>query len=195
MPLTNKTKYAVLGILNCIPMSGYDIKKFSDGSIAHFWNDDYARIYPVLKELERDGLVTKVTAQSSPGRPPKNIYSITDGGKEELNKWLLLPVEDVRPREEILLKLFFGKKLPVDNIMDKLKAEKQKCQNYIEEYLGIEQCLKTGQATRDEPALPLWLATINYGKLYRQAIITWCDQTLASVEQVTRVPQELQAVK
>ena len=163
-------------------MSGYDIKKFSDGSIAHFWNDDYARIYPVLKELERDGLVTKVTAQSSPGRPPKNIYSITDGGKEELNKWLLLPVEDVRPREEILLKLFFGKKLPVDNIMDKLKAEKQKCQNYIEEYLGIEQCLKTGQATRDEPALPLWLATINYGKLYRQAIITWCDQTLASVE-------------
>jgi len=181
MALANKTKYAILGALSHMPMSGYDFKKFSDGSIAHFWNENYARIYPVLKQMEKEGLVIKETMQTE-GRPSRNMYSVTDKGKSQLNQWLLQPVEDVRPREELLLKLFFSEKVPVENLVDKIKAEKEKCQKYIEEYLRIECFLQTDETTRNERSLPLWLATLNYGKLRRESVIKWCDETLKSLK-------------
>ena len=181
MAVANKAKYAILGSLSLMPMSGYDIKKFSDGSIAHFWNENYARIYPVLKQMEKEGLVIKKTVQTE-GRPSRNVYSITDKGKSQLNQWLLEPVEDVRPREELLLKLFFSEKVPVENLIEKIKAEKEKCQKYVEEYLRIEDFLKTDERTKNDRSLPLWLATINYGKLWRGSVIKWCDDTLKSLE-------------
>jgi PadR family transcriptional regulator, regulatory protein AphA len=181
MAVANKAKYAILGSLSLMPMSGYDIKKFSDGSIAHFWNENYARIYPVLKQMEKEGLVIKETMQTE-GRPSRNVYSITDKGRNELDQWLLEPVEDVRPREELLLKLFFSEKVPVENLIEKINAEKEKCQKYVEEYLRIEDFLKTDERTKNDRSLPLWLATINYGKLWRGSVIKWCDETLKSLE-------------
>jgi len=181
MALANKTKYAILGALNHMPMSGYDFKKFSDGSIAHFWHDNYARIYPVLKELEKDKLVTKETRQSE-RRPQRNIYSITDKGREELNQWLLQPVEERRLREELLLKIFFSENVPVENLREKIQVEKEKSQKYLEEYLRIEHFLKTDDNTRNEKSLPLWLATLYFGKHFREGIIEWCDQIIELLE-------------
>ena len=181
MALANKTKYAVLGALSLTPMSGYDIKKFSDGSIAHFWNENYARIYPVLKEMEREDLVTKETTQSE-NRPPKNVYSITVKGRNELNQWLLQPAEERRLREELLLKLFFSENVPVENLIGKIEAEKQKNKQYLEEYGRIEHFLKTDETTRNARGLPLWLATLNFGKFFRAAVIKWCDETVESLK-------------
>jgi PadR family transcriptional regulator AphA len=181
MALANKTKYALLGALSHMPLSGYDIKKFSDRSISHFWNENYGRIYPVLKQMEREGLVVKKTLQTE-GRPSRNVFSITAEGRRQLDQWLLQPVEDVRPREELLLKLFFSENVPLENLIDKIEAEKEKCQQYIGEYLRIEHFLKTDETTRREPSLPLWLATLSYGKLWRGSVITWCDETLKSLE-------------
>jgi DNA-binding PadR family transcriptional regulator len=123
MAVANKAKYAILGSLSLMPMSGYDIKKFSDGSIAHFWNENYARIYPVLKQMEKEGLVIKETMHTE-GRPSRNLYSITGKGRSQLDLWLLQPVEDIRPREELLLKLFFSENVPAENLIEKLTAEK-----------------------------------------------------------------------
>jgi PadR family transcriptional regulator AphA len=181
MSIANNTKFAILGALSHMPMSGYDIKKFSDNSIAHFWNDNYARIYPVLKELEKEGLAVKETVQTE-GRPSKNVYSITDKGRKELDQWLLQPVEDQRPREELLLKIFFSENVPVSSLVEKLQAEKEKCQKYIEEYRQIEHFLKTDEHTMNERGLPLWLMTLNYGKIWREGVIKWCDQTMKSLK-------------
>ena len=181
MALANKTKYAILGALNHMPMSGYDFKKFSDNSITHFWNENYARIYPVLKEMEKEGLVSKETSQTE-GRPSKNTYSITAKGRDELNLWLLEPAEERHLREELLLKIFFAENVPRENLIDKLKTEKEKNQKYLEEYFHIEQFLTTDECTRNERGLPLWLATLNFGKHFRRGIIAWCDETLKSLE-------------
>ncbi len=51
MATTNKSRYALLGVLCMKPGSGYDIKKFCDKTISHFWNENYGHIYPVLKQL------------------------------------------------------------------------------------------------------------------------------------------------
>lgn len=59
MANVNKTRFAILGILNNMPGSGYDIKKNCDTGIAYFWNENFGHIYPVLKQMERDGVITK----------------------------------------------------------------------------------------------------------------------------------------
>ena len=183
MALSNKTKYAILGALSLMPMSGYDIKKFCDGSVAHFWSENYARIYPVLREMEKEGLVTGETAKSR-NRPPRNVYTITAKGKDELRRWLLQPAEERRLREELLLKLFYSENVPLENMLGKIEAEKQKNLGYLEEYARIEHFLKTDETTRNARGLPLWLATLSFGRHFREGVVRWCDETAASLKKM-----------
>jgi len=171
---TNKTKYTILGVLNESPGSGYDIKKFCD-NIAYFWNENYSHIYPVLKQMEKDGLLTK-TIEQTEGRPPKNVYSITNDGKEEFIKWLMLPVEPNILRAELLLKLFFSNSIPVSNMLEKLEEK-------IDEQKKIREVLDHGEAeikttVRTKRKLLAGLAVINWGKIITEATIKWCEETI-----------------
>ena len=76
----NRTRQAILGFLTWGPMSGYDIQRVVSGSISNFWQESFGRIYPMLAELERDGLAT-MREESSPGGRPRKVYSITEDGR------------------------------------------------------------------------------------------------------------------
>ena len=58
MSKENKSRYALLGMLSLTSMSGYDLKKAIDLSVRHFWQENYAQIYPMLKQLTKEGLTT-----------------------------------------------------------------------------------------------------------------------------------------
>ena len=107
MPRENKTKYAVLGLLAYGPLSGYDIKQIYAQSLGNFWSESFGAIYPILKRLEEEGLTTR-EVQRQAGKPDRNVYTITETGREELHRWLAQPAEPVRERVEVLLKLFHG---------------------------------------------------------------------------------------
>ena len=53
MPLS----HAILGFLDYQPMSGYDLKKYFDQSVAHFWSATQSHIYKALENLENEGMV------------------------------------------------------------------------------------------------------------------------------------------
>lgn len=174
MSKTNKTKYAILGYLNEIPGSGYDIKKFCD-SIHYFWNENYSHIYPALKQMEEEGLVSKTTEQRE-GRPPRNVYSITTEGKEEFSRWLMLPAGPNLLRAELLLKLLFSNNIPVSNVLDKLEEK-------INEQKKVREFLDNGEAEikdliKSKRKQLTWLAVINWGKTMTEATIKWCEDTI-----------------
>lgn len=100
-------RFIILGLLGIEPMSGYDIKKWVDMSFRYFWEIGYGQIYPTLRRLEEEGLVT-MKIDHEQGGPEKKIYTISDSGVEVLRKWLFSPEQK---EHEILLKLFFGDKL------------------------------------------------------------------------------------
>lgn len=177
MPKVNRSKYAVLGMLSFAPMSGYDMKKRFDSSIAHFWNENYGRIYPVLKDLEAEGLVTKKT-ETIAGKPPRNVYSITGKGNRDLKAWVMLPAERPTLRIELLLKLFFGSQVPKENITQKLESEKAFCMTTLNMYSEIEEHVKCVHEDGEKPEIPFWLITLSYGKHYYRAVSEWCDETL-----------------
>lgn len=75
MAKENKSRYALLGVLSVCPGSGYDIKKFMEQSTGYFWSESYGQIYPLLKQLEQEGLATHHTEKQE-GKPERYVYAL-----------------------------------------------------------------------------------------------------------------------
>src|SRR5579872_2642218 len=103
MAKANKTRYALLGFLSMGSSSGYDIKKAMEQSTDHFWREGDGSIYPILKQLLDEGLVTCELANAESGKP-KKIYTLTSDGQRELEDWLLEDALLLPQRNELLLK-------------------------------------------------------------------------------------------
>ena len=80
-PLT-PTGRVILGMIALGRQTGYDIKQFVDKSTRHFWAASYGQIYPELRRLEEQGLIT---GQSEPtGGRARTVYELTDAGRAAL---------------------------------------------------------------------------------------------------------------
>ena len=100
------TGYVVLGILNWQPRTGYEIKQLVDRSTRFFWAASYGQIYPELKRLSDQRLVSgKADLKSARGR---KVYRLTPKGHRELDRWMQRPPETFEMRNEGLLKLFLA---------------------------------------------------------------------------------------
>src|SRR5690606_28346505 len=107
MPPANRTEFAILGLLAAGPKSGYDIKKEVEEKLSHFWSASYGHLYPVLESLRRRDLVER-RREEQEGRPPRYVYSLTEDGWQALREWFVRPTEYAKPRNELLLRVFFG---------------------------------------------------------------------------------------
>jgi PadR family transcriptional regulator, regulatory protein AphA len=177
------TPNALLGLLSLGPMSGYDIRQLIPESIGHFWSESYGQIYPGLKRLAAAGLVAKKTERKK-GSPDRNVYSLTAEGRERLREWLKLPVAEEVPRNELLLKLFFGAHVPAkvsrEHVQDYLELHRRN----LEMYGAIVKRLRKEEA--NDPQLPFWLMTLNMGRHHSKAMVVWCQETLAELEGIER---------
>ncbi len=183
MAKENKTKYAILGVLNIRPASGYDIKKFCDQSINHFWNENYGHIYPVLKQMEGDGWISR-KVDATGNRPNKNVFSVTPEGKKVLLEWLKTPPDTPQARYEFLLKVFFSDQIAVESILGWLRESRTFCKSLMLEYQGIEQEIR-GKMDDLGPAgehLFFRLATVRFGIFNMRATIDWCDEVINHLE-------------
>lgn len=107
MPRVPRADFAILGWLSVEPMSGYDLKKKIEGSIAMFWNEGFSSIYPTLRRLSERGLI--VESQPAPGdHPSRRVWQATEAGIEELTAWLAEPFAVTHTRNECALKVFSG---------------------------------------------------------------------------------------
>jgi DNA-binding PadR family transcriptional regulator len=102
----NTLRSIILGLLGAHPMSGYDIKRAFDRSLATYWNAGNSQIYTTLKALAARGLVTSELIYQE-GRPNRRVYRLTDVGAAELDRWLHEPVPPRFTKDEFLTRLFF----------------------------------------------------------------------------------------
>lgn len=182
MARSNRTRYTVLGTLTHGPRTGYDIKKFIEGSIANFWRESYGQIYPTLKNLAAEGLVTR-ESQEQEGKPDRYVYSLTDAGRSKLREWLVEPAEPQVPRIELLLKLFFGAEVSVEANVRHVERHRQHLEQRLAKCHEIEEYLKDVQ--RDAPGLPFWLMGLRQGILVNEALLAWCDEATATLQALT----------
>ena len=104
-------KYAILGLLTREPLTGYDIAKEFDKAISDFWNAKYSQIYPELKKLTEEGLVSFETSMHGE-QQEKKIYSITERGKKDFLIWLESDkTETPSPKDILKLRLYFSENM------------------------------------------------------------------------------------
>lgn len=112
-------EYIVLGLCSLEPQSGYSITtSFEDGSYS--WSASPGSVYPMLKRLEKQGLIAGELEMEHETRPRK-MYSITEDGGELLDEWLR-SIPDMRPfyeqREIAQLRFqFMERRLPKEAIL------------------------------------------------------------------------------
>jgi DNA-binding PadR family transcriptional regulator len=105
-PARNTLRFIILGLLGAHPMSGYDIKRAFDRSLATYWNAGNSQIYTILKALAVRGLVSSELILQE-GRPNRRVYTLTQAGRAELDAWLSEDVPARFTKDEFLTKLFF----------------------------------------------------------------------------------------
>ncbi len=96
----------LLGFLMKKSMTGYDLKKAFSISFSFFSGLSYGSIYPALKKMETQGLISK-QVEIQDGAPNRKIYSITDAGKAAFIQALKAPLALEQSKNPFLMRLFF----------------------------------------------------------------------------------------
>jgi len=130
-------KTLCLGVLSRGDASGYEIRKaFEDGPMSHFSDAGFGSIYPALKRLQEDGLIS-IAQAGTEARPDKKIYRITPEGRHALYQALTrLPGPD-KLRSDFMFMLFFGHLLPPRHL-DRITADR--LEEYRAEIGRLEGC-------------------------------------------------------
>lgn len=181
MKRDNKTKYILLGLLNIHPQSGYDLKKSIEHTVGFFWSESYGQIYPTLATLEQEGAITKVKTSQQSTRQ-RQVYTITKKGQNVIKEWLALPVALPKVRNELLLKVFFGKtvskEVSIQHILQYLE-QTQRLHGILKQ---IEQMIV--QHPKYNPKKPYNLLTVQFGLLATEAEMKWCKQALKTFRSI-----------
>jgi len=91
-------RFALLAVLSAEPMTGYDLMRFFDDSVAFIWHAPHTNIYPELRRMEAEGLLE---AEELPRgqRGTKRLYRITEPGLEFLREQTQRVTEPTRERD------------------------------------------------------------------------------------------------
>lgn len=165
----NKTRYAILGMLLDGPCSGYEIKAFMARSTVYFWRESDSTIYPMLKVLAREGKVLSEIAYV--GKKRKEIFSITQEGREEFKAWQMSPTGTETPRSEFLLKIFFV--TDREEMMRLFRERLERVEGTYEEYKKVEERL---ESLPDSPRKGVRLKALKYGIAHLALEIQWLKE-------------------
>ena len=104
-------KSIILGFLMYGSMTGYELKKFFTLSFSFFSGLSYGSIYPALRGMENEGLIS-MQMEVQDGAPNRKVYTITAAGKRAFIESLQSPIAFERHRSAFLTRLFFFAHLP-----------------------------------------------------------------------------------
>jgi PadR family transcriptional regulator, regulatory protein AphA len=180
-----RTAYVILGILAIHDhQSGYEIRATIEQTVGFFWGESYGQLYPTLKGLVAEGLVA--AEGSCTGRRARRSYSITAAGRACLTGWLAVPYRDDPPRDEFLLKLFFGKEAAPEISVGHIREFQQKSRRFLTELLQLEQLAHAHSA--QQPGFGYWMLTLQYGLGQLRAALAWSDAALATLAAAESAP-------
>jgi PadR family transcriptional regulator AphA len=161
------TGRVILGMLGLGKETGYDIKQLVDRSTRHFWAASYGQIYPELRRLEAQGLVS---SQSEPsGGRARTVHRLTAAGQAALDRWLASTQEGLYElRDEGMLKLFFSDSLPERRI-EIVRAMRTREERDLAHLRSIEPHASKGPTGS--------YLTLQMGIELTESTIKWCEAT------------------
>ncbi len=176
-------EYALLGLIAEQRMlSGYDLVKLFDLSMAHYWHAHHGQIYPTLERMRRHGWIRRRDVIQK-RRPNKRLYTITLAGKRRLMNWLESPFEGLRLKYAPLLRCRFLGHLGADGARAKFEEERLGWAGILETYRAIERRFFPGNHAYDDANTMFTYFTLHRGIKMMEENIAWCDWAIARIEE------------
>ena len=105
----------------------------------------------------------------------------------------MIPASAEVPRNELLLKLFFGSHAPVSASRESVEVFVAAQEVALKVYAGIAKELKRERS--GNPQLPFWLMTVSYGTHYSTALAKWGRETLKQLDVIERAGAKISRSK
>ena len=175
---SNQTRMAVLGGLSIAPMTGYALREQIRDALGRFWAESFGQIYPALAELEREGLIERQAAL----RAGSSTFALTPQGSLHLRELLAEAPQPVKPRNGVLLRLFFGRQLGEEACRQLVADTRAAAEAELSELRDIraELLADTG------PDAPFILLTVLAGEHSARASLAWADEALGVLDGIAR---------
>jgi len=181
--------YAILGFLNYRPYSGYDLKKFFDTSVRHFWPADQSQIYKTLARMsDKDWVEIEVIRQES--RPDRKEYSITKSGRAALREWLTTPLPHEENRSADMIQVFFAAQLSDEEILGIFERTAALMRAGLEQYAQISRDIKDySEYTTSPREFFFWMLTLDVGVNNLRSNLTFLEKLIKRIRN-GELPQE-----
>lgn len=177
-------KYAILGLVNRNPLTGYDITKAFNEGLVEFWYAKHSQIYPELKKLTDEELISYETVIQGE-KLEKKLYTITEKGKKSLQKWLVKdePLEPT-PKDIFRLKAYFCDEMDNATLLKQFESTLNKHSERLE-YLesSMEELLKNKDVSKvSSPNFGDYII-LNGAIMREKSYIDWLNDCIQKITQ------------
>ncbi|MFF3459307.1 PadR family transcriptional regulator [Streptomyces sp. NPDC002730] len=124
-------RHAVLAALLDGEYSGYQLAKAFDVGVANFWHALPQQLYAELTKLEKEGLVAgRQVIQET--RPNKRLFTVTDAGRAELEKFAAGASKPSFIRDDLLVKVQAADRIGTASVIEQLEERASAAEAKIE---------------------------------------------------------------
>jgi len=161
-------KYTLLAMLYQRPMHGYELGKHFNTVINAEWDVKPGQIASTLARMNEAGLV-EYEVEAIDDAPDRKVYSITDTGRDELEKWYLSPeVRDYRLGDAFYIKLvlsLLGGPVPPEHV---LSAQRRELYQQLHQ---VTEMLRQPEARTQLP----WVLLLESATMHLEADLRWIE--------------------
>ncbi|MBD5655515.1 MAG: PadR family transcriptional regulator [Candidatus Eremiobacteraeota bacterium] len=157
----NATAASLLGFLIEGPLTGYELASYIEDSIGNFWNVTRSQIYRELRALGDAGYVREGKAGARDRLP----YTLTAAGRRAFDAWIAREPSQEINRFPLLLTLFFGDRLPPEDLARMLRAHRARHESNLAAYRS--------RLPDVEREYPFPARTMRFGLMYEEMILAW----------------------
>lgn len=187
--------HALLALLEAGPLTGYQLAKQFDRSVAFTWHARHSQIYTELRKLERAGFVAAAELpRGGSTNAVKRPYSLTDSGADELARWID-DIDDVIPeRDPWLIKAQYLEFGSYERARDQFRDHREqyevlrdRYEQHMQELRNLDTALLRRRLDRSEPHARRAIVTFKlhaYANLVARARleVSWADEGIALVD-------------
>ena len=164
-------------------MTGYALREEIVSTLGHFWSESFGQIYPALARLEREHLVERRDGGTRTSR-----FAITPTGLTRLRELLAEPPQVVKPRNGVLLRLFFGRQLGPERCRELVRERRDAAVRQLADLAGARAEVEADASLTDQA--PYILLTVSAGEHSARAAIAWADEALATLDGLPEGPAD-----
>jgi DNA-binding PadR family transcriptional regulator len=148
------------------PRHGYELYQQFSQELGRIWELGLSKLYAQLKQLEEAGLV-EAEMEPQPNRPARKVYHLTAEGRAVFLEWVRQPTPYLRHiRVEFLARLYFFRRLPLDDLEELVARQQAVCQAQVERFERL--------AAETDDEFRRCVLEFRRGQL--EAVIRWLDR-------------------